>query len=410
MSPIVSRVGFNRGFGLRRGLTQPTYSVSASTTSVNEGSSVVFTITTTNVPDGTTLYWTTNTISGTVNTSDFNDSVVNGFFSITNNSGTVTRTLSNDTTTEGSESFQLQIRTESISGPIVATSQTVTINDTSITQPFSATGGNVSALAPGNGYRYHTFTSPGTFTVSGSPGTLEVLVVAGGGAGGGGRAGGGGAGGLIYQASFPITVGSYPITIGSGGTGLTPSPVQPTRQVGSSGGNSTFSTLTAIGGGGGGSCCDGGGIGAPGGSGGGGGGFAAGQFRSGGTGTPGQGNAGGAADGNSPYGAGGGGGAGGAGRNGLPGAPGGGGVGLQYPQFTGTLIGVPALSPLNGFFAGGGAGDQSGGATSPGGAGGGGNVDSAGITNSGGGGGGSNASNPLNQSGGSGIVVIRYLA
>ena len=27
---------------------------------------------------------------------------------------------------------------------------------------ITATGGNVSALAPGNGYKYHTFTSPGT--------------------------------------------------------------------------------------------------------------------------------------------------------------------------------------------------------------------------------------------------------
>ena len=41
-----------------------------------------------------------------------------------------------------------------------------------------ATGGNVSALAPGNGYKYHTFTSPGTFTVS-SLLTIEVLVVGG---------------------------------------------------------------------------------------------------------------------------------------------------------------------------------------------------------------------------------------
>jgi len=53
------------------------------------------------------------------------------------------------------------------------------------------TGGNVSALEPGNGYKYHTFTSPGTFTVSGTPNiTAEILVVAG---GGGGFTGGSGA-------------------------------------------------------------------------------------------------------------------------------------------------------------------------------------------------------------------------
>ena len=31
-------------------------------------------------------------------------------------------------------------------------------------------------------------------------------------------------------------------------------------------------------------------------------------------------------------------------------------VGKQYPAFTGPLIGVPALAPLNGYFAGGGGG------------------------------------------------------
>ena len=46
---------------------------------------------------------------------------------------------------------------------------------------FSATGGNVSALAPGNGYIYHTFTSPGTFTVNSGTKDIEYLVVGGGG-------------------------------------------------------------------------------------------------------------------------------------------------------------------------------------------------------------------------------------
>ena len=32
-----------------------------------------------------------------------------------------------------------------------------------------ADGGNVNGLAPGNGYKYHTFTSTGTFTVAAGP-------------------------------------------------------------------------------------------------------------------------------------------------------------------------------------------------------------------------------------------------
>lgn len=130
MSPIVSRIGYSRGFGTRRGLS--TYFLSPSTTSVNEGSSVTFTVITTNVPNGTTLYWTTNTVSGTINANDFVDAATSGSFTITNNSGTIIRNISNDIRLEGSESFQLQIRTSSTSGPIVATSSTVTINDTSV--------------------------------------------------------------------------------------------------------------------------------------------------------------------------------------------------------------------------------------------------------------------------------------
>jgi hypothetical protein len=139
MSPIISRSGFSLGFGRRRGGGPPTYSVSPSTASVNEGSSVTFTVTTANVPNGTTLYFSTNVITGTVNTSDFTDAAVTGSFTITNNTATITRTLSNDNATEGSESFQLQVRTGSTFGTIVATSSTVTIGDTSRLVTFRLT-------------------------------------------------------------------------------------------------------------------------------------------------------------------------------------------------------------------------------------------------------------------------------
>ena len=122
-----------------------------------------------------------------------------------------------------------------------------------------------SGLAPGNGYVYHTFTGPGTFTVSsvGAPGTVEVLMVAGGGGGGNwnvyghGGNGGGGAGGLVEVTSLPVSSspGSYTITVGAGGVAT----ANPSATPGPSrnGGNSTISnpnitTLTAKGGGGGG--------------------------------------------------------------------------------------------------------------------------------------------------------------
>jgi hypothetical protein len=102
-----------------------------STRSVDEGSTVTFNLT--NSAPSTTLYWTFSTISGTINTSDFTGAAVSGSFS-TNSSGigSTSLTLANDGLLEGTESFQLQVRSESTSGTILATSATVTINDTSI--------------------------------------------------------------------------------------------------------------------------------------------------------------------------------------------------------------------------------------------------------------------------------------
>lgn len=105
--------------------------VTPTTLTVNEGSSVTFNVTSNQL--STTLYWTLNTVSGTINTSDFTGAAVSGSFSTDNTgAGSVTLTLANDVTTEGTESFQLQVRTGSISGTIIATSPTVTINDTSV--------------------------------------------------------------------------------------------------------------------------------------------------------------------------------------------------------------------------------------------------------------------------------------
>ena len=48
--------------------------------------------------------------------------------------------------------------------------------------PVGVSGGNVDGLDPGNGYTYHTFTSSGALTVSGTPiPSCEILMVGGGG-------------------------------------------------------------------------------------------------------------------------------------------------------------------------------------------------------------------------------------
>jgi hypothetical protein len=222
------------------------------------------------------------------------------------------------------------------------------------------TGGTI--FTPGNGYKYHIFTSSGPIVVAGSPLTADYLIVAGGGSG-----------------------GNVPVATGIRGS------------------NSSFNNIVVQGGGAG-QGATGTSVNAPGGSGGGGGG---GANQGVGTAYPGPTQQGfpGAAGGSSPewYG-GGGGGAGGTG-SGPVGQVG----GIGVAAFSGDT-GIPASYGTSGptagrWFAGGGSGDGlptfqgAAPAAGGGGAGGGGN----GTANTGGGGGGNDPGGPeRNGSGGGG--------
>ena len=109
-------------------VAQPTYSVTPADSSINEGSSLTFNVGGTNITNGT-YYWTIT------NSGDFG--TTSGSFSITSNSGSFTVTPTADATTEGSETFTASIRSVSTSGTVLATSSSVTINDTSTTPPPS---------------------------------------------------------------------------------------------------------------------------------------------------------------------------------------------------------------------------------------------------------------------------------
>jgi len=271
----------------------------------------------------------------------------------------------------------------------------VTGNENITLNRFNATGGTItysdsngenprSSPAYAGGYTIHTFTSNGTFTVT-SGGNVEYLVIAG---GGGGGTGGGGAGGLLYNSSFAVNPQAYTVTIGSGGAS------GDANYAGGNGTNSVFSTLTAIGGGGGGrndrTYGNAGGA-QLGGSGGGAGASSSSGNDQGAPGTAGQGNAGGNVVITSPNPAAGGGGAGAVGGNSSGSTCGSGGSGLAY-----------SISGTSTYYAGGGGGSYPGNSNGTGGTGGGGAGQVAGTANTGGGGGGY-------ATGGSGIVIIRYL-
>jgi hypothetical protein len=298
-------------------------------------------------------------------------------------------------------------------------------------QFVAATGGCITTC--GN-YKIHSFTGPGTFTVSNAgnatgSNSVDYLVVAGGGAGGGQHGAGGGAGGfreskatgapwtaspLASSTSLPVSIQGYPISVGGGGT----APAGGAGGTyGTPGTSSIFSTITSAGGGKGASeaifqtqsFIEGGS--------GGGGMYQPNPGNGPGTGntppvSPSQGNPGGAG---SPYppsaASGGGGGAGGAGTQ--SGGPAGAGAG--GPGVTTSISGSSTA-----YAGGGGAGATAYGGTPKGLGGPGGGGDGitspastpaiAGTTNRGGGGGGGYGGSPpgVGAAGGSGIVIVRY--
>jgi len=112
------------------GDTVPSVTITESATSVDEGGSVTFTISGSNIPNGT-YYYTIYEEEGTIASTDFNPANLDGSFTVNNNSGSLTITLAEDLATEGTDKFRIQIRRDSISGNIIATSNTITVGDTS---------------------------------------------------------------------------------------------------------------------------------------------------------------------------------------------------------------------------------------------------------------------------------------
>ena len=113
----------------------PTYSITAPT-SINEGSAGTVSVSTTNVSNGTTLYWAVQP-SGQFGTST-------GSVSISGNAASFTLTPTADSATEGAETATVVLYTNSARTANVA-SDTFTINDTSTGGSGGSTGGGSGA-------------------------------------------------------------------------------------------------------------------------------------------------------------------------------------------------------------------------------------------------------------------------
>jgi hypothetical protein len=96
------------------------------TSTVDEDSSLTINISGSNITNGT-YYWRADSKE-----TDFTEFA--GSFEIVNNSGSFTITPRADSTTEGSESISISIRSGSTTGTVLTTA-TFTINDTSLNPP-----------------------------------------------------------------------------------------------------------------------------------------------------------------------------------------------------------------------------------------------------------------------------------
>jgi hypothetical protein len=131
----------------------PEFTIQPITPNVGEGETVSFVINTKYyyTPN---LYWTVRSTSGNVNASDIVSGVISGTSNITLTGdiggSSFTLSMRQDGITEGNETFVVDLRTDSITGPIVATSSPVTISDfIPLSLSWSTSQSNIISGIPG---------------------------------------------------------------------------------------------------------------------------------------------------------------------------------------------------------------------------------------------------------------------
>jgi hypothetical protein len=148
---------FNRTAVVPAPPTSPvaTFAISPNVTSIIESGTVTYTVTTTNVPNGTTLYWDN---FGTTTEADFTDGFNTGEFVVTGGTGSFTRTLVNDSNLDSSETIIIGVRLRPgfLGGGVLAVAATVTKVD-----PLARLDAGNSASYPGFGTNWFDISGNG---------------------------------------------------------------------------------------------------------------------------------------------------------------------------------------------------------------------------------------------------------
>jgi hypothetical protein len=126
------------------------YAIAADVSSMTESGRIAFNIITTNVIDGTILWYETQAVSGNVNAADF-VTANTGYLTVQNSGARLTLFANADLNTnfEGDETFKLVLRKASNVGPIVTTTDTLILRDTSNTIVYQSLISNADTIVEG---------------------------------------------------------------------------------------------------------------------------------------------------------------------------------------------------------------------------------------------------------------------
>lgn len=126
------------------------YSVAPDVSSMTESGQIVFDIVTTNLIDGTILWYETQAVSGNVTATDF-VTANTGYLTIQNSGARLTLVANADLNTayEGDETFKLVLRRASNVGSIVATTNTLSLRDTSNIIVYNSLVESATTIAEG---------------------------------------------------------------------------------------------------------------------------------------------------------------------------------------------------------------------------------------------------------------------
>ncbi len=118
----------------------PTYSITTNEPYLKEGQTISVSVNTTNVANGTNLYWA---ISGTgIDAADFANATLSGSGTINSGSLAFNLAIANDLKTEGGEDFQIKLYSDSARTVLVGQSASIFITDSSVAAGQTLRGTN----------------------------------------------------------------------------------------------------------------------------------------------------------------------------------------------------------------------------------------------------------------------------